>query len=405
MRNILFVDDEVDILESLQDSLRSLRRRWNMQFACGGESAISHMAEGSFDVIVSDIRMPGVDGLEVLQYAKDNHPEILRIALTGYSDDSSTIKLTKLAQRYLTKPCSVDELNSVICRDSGLVTAFDLPVVREMAGSAGRLPAGDSVQRKLMECLNSDDTSAEDVADIIETDVALTAKILQLVNSSFFRRQSSIVSARHAVGYLGVEVIRTLLLADQLFSESEESQLPDEYDAKALYKHSMLCSSIAKSIVPTENLMSVSVTASLLHDVGKLIIANSRPELVPDLLCKVPGGNTEWVDSDTERKILGCSHSEVGGYILNLWGIPTEIVEAVTFHDNPSSVSTKSIDAVGVVHLANYLSHWVVQEDKDDLLDHKLDFDFVMKVDAMDKVVQWQEIALDVYSDFNSATH
>ena len=133
MKKILFVDDEPAVLDGLEDSLRKFRRRWDMTFACGGDAAISKMTDSNYDVVVSDVRMPGLSGIEVLQYAKDNHPNAVRIALTGYADENNTIKLTELAQRYLTKPCAVDELDEVISRDTGLIEAFDNPIVQELA--------------------------------------------------------------------------------------------------------------------------------------------------------------------------------------------------------------------------------------------------------------------------------
>lgn len=397
MRNILFVDDEEAVLDGLQDSLRTHRRRWNMNFALGGEAAMSQLAEGTFDVIVSDVRMPGVDGVDVLQYAKDHHPKTIRIALTGYSDDANTIKLTKLAQRYLTKPCSVADLDDAICRDSGLVEAFDLPVVQELAGSAGRLPIGDSVQQQLMRCLNTDDNSLESLADIIEKEPALTAKVLQLANSAFFRRQSSVTSARHAVSYLGFDVMRSLLLADQLFNTPSDCHTPNRLDIEALSEHSNLCSIIAKAITPENDPMPTAMTAGLLHDVGKIVIARSRPELLPQLLMVSDEGTKTWVDTERERDILGCSHAEVGGYFLNLWGIPTDIVEAVTFHDDPGKIFTKDLDAIGIVHISNYLAHWVRSgSDKEDV-EKKLDTDYIFRWDAMEKVDDWRQLAFDIF--------
>ena len=159
MKKILFVDDEPAILEGLQDSFRKHRRRWDMTFACGGEAAIEKMSESEFDVIVSDVRMPGVGGIDVLRFAMEKHPKAIRIALTGFADEESTIQLTALAQRYLTKPCAVNELDEAISRDSGLIEAFDNSVVQELAGSAGCLPSSDSIQQLLLDKLNSCDGS------------------------------------------------------------------------------------------------------------------------------------------------------------------------------------------------------------------------------------------------------
>lgn len=402
MRKILFVDDEPEVLESLQDSLRSHRRRWDMTFACGGQDALSELDNSSFDVIVSDVRMPDTDGVSVLRYAKEHHPKTIRIALTGYANDKNTIELTKLAQRFLTKPCTVEELDEAILRDSGLVEAFDNPIVQELAGSAGRLPADNSVQRTLLEKMNEPEISVEELGDIVERDVALTAKVLQLANSSFFRRQSSIMSSHHAVSYLGLDTLRSLLLADQLFNGDKMAAAPDSFDFKALHNHSVLCSTIAKAISPTEDLGSAAMTAGLLHDIGKIIIVRERPVAAADLIVgQEPSCN--WVDSQSERDILGCTHAEIGGYFLNLWGIPTRVVEAVTFHDAPQGIYSKALDAVGIVHISNYLAHWAVEGDQQPMNERKLDRSYLEGLGVLDTLDFWKETTRGIVDERQAA--
>lgn len=399
MKKILFVDDEPAILDGLQDALRKHRRRWDMTFACGGEAAITEMSSKCYDAVVSDVRMPGVGGVDVLQYAKDKHPKTIRIALTGFADEKSTIKLTALAQRYLTKPCAIDDLDDAITRDSGLIEAFDNPYVQELAGGAGRLPASDNARKLLLDKLNSTEGSVEDVADIIEEDLALTAKILQLANSSFFRRQTSVSSARHAVSYLGVDVIRSLVLADQLFERSEEIPKMDYFDIDALRRHSLMTSTIAREIAPKTDIATVAMTAGLLHDVGKIVIALQKPEIIGSLVNVSGGAPYEWVDSATERDIIGCTHAEVGGYFLNLWGVPTSIVEAVTFHDDPAAVFTREFDAVGVVHMSNYLAHWGASKDGGEAVENKLDREYMKNVKMADNEELWKGYITEIFSE------
>lgn len=396
MKKVLFVDDEPAVLDGLEDMLHKHRRRWDMTFACGGDAAISEMTDTSYDVVVSDVRMPSVGGVDVLKYAKENCPNAIRIALTGFSDEGSTIKLTELAQRYLTKPCSVEDLDDAITRDSGLIEAFDNPRVQELAGSAGRLPADESIQSKLLACLNSSEGSVEEIAALVEDDLALTAKVLQLANSSFFRRQVSVVSARQAVTHLGIEVIRSLVLADQLFEKSNEVPKMDYFDIHAMHRHSQLCSLIAREIATSPEMATVAMTAGLLHDVGKLLVAIDKPELVASLVGAQEGPPYTWISVEREREILGCTHSEVGGYFLNLWGVPTPVVEAVTFHDTPSEIYVRELDAVGVVHISNYLAYWAVSKEPNTSVQGKLDEEFVNSIGMNDRLEEWKATAIKI---------
>lgn len=399
MKKVLFVDDEPAVLAGLEDLLHGFTNCWDMTFICGGEDAIKAMGRADYDVVVSDIRMPGVNGVEVLEHAKCHHPKATRIALTGYTDDSSTIKLTRLAQRYLRKPCSMEDLDEAISRDCGLIEAFDNVVVKELAGKAGRLPGSSSSQSNLLELLNTDNSSVEEITNIVEKDVALTAKVLQLVNSSFFRRQRSIDSASEAVSYLGSDTLRSLVLANQMFEMTKCLPTISGFNPIQLQQHCVLTSTIARELIADNEQSATAFTAGLLHDVGKIIIALEKPELIPALVGDTGGHENSWVNSESERDILGCTHAELGGCFLNIWGLPTPIVEAVTFHDSPASVFSKEFDAVGIVHVSNYLAHWSADKGEDKRINAKLNRDYLESKDVIDHLEQWQEQALDAHKN------
>lgn len=404
MKKILFVDDEPAILEGLKDLLHGFRHNWDMSFVCGGESAVEMLFDGNYDAVVSDIRMPGVGGEDVLEYAKKNHPQTIRIALTGYTDAQSTIEITRLAHRFLRKPCSLEELDEAISRDCGLIEAFDNEVVKELVGKAGRLRASDDVHQTLLDALDAGNGSIEEITKIVEQDVALTAKVLQLVNSSFFRRQRSINSAHEAISYLGADVLRHLVLANKMFEMTKDLPTIAGFDPSSLQQHCILTSTIAQELTPDKELSKIAFTAGLLHDVGKLIIAQEKPELIRALVGNVDGQANSWVNVESERDILGCTHAEVGGCFLNWWGLPTPIVEAVTFHDNPASIFTREFDAIDIVHVSNYLAHWVVGDSADERVEARLDTEYLEMREEFDMLDCWRELATDIYSDSGASS-
>lgn len=397
MKKILFVDDEPAVLEGLQDLLHGFSHRWDMSFICGGEEAIATMSMANYDAVVSDVRMPGVNGADVLEYAKNNHPQTIRIALTGYADVQSTIEITRLAHRYLRKPCSLDDLDEVITRDCGLIEAFDNVVVKELVGKSGRLRVSNNVNQTLLDALDSDYGSNDEVTRLVEQDVALTAKVLQLVNSSFFKRQRSINSANEAVNYLGADVLKNLVMANMMFEMSANLPSIAGFDSNILQQHCILTSAIAQSLIPDKELSTVAFTAGLLHDVGKLIIAQEKPELLPALVGESNGLASSWVNADSERDILGCTHAEVGGCFLNWWGLPTPIVEAVTFHDEPASIFTRDLNAIDIVHVSNYLAHWVKSDTSDERIEAKLDKEHLDRREVTDTMDSWKALAKDIY--------
>ena len=402
MKKILFVDDEPAILEGLQDLLRSLRHRWDMSFICGGQAAIATMNDTDYDVVVSDIRMPGVGGVDVLGYAKIHRPQTIRIALTGYADAQSTVEISRLAHRYLRKPCSIDDLDEVISRDCGLIEAFDNVVVKELVGATGRLSAEKSVHQALIDALDGGNGSIDEVTKIVEQDLALTAKVLQLVNSSFFRRQRSITSANEAVVYLGADVLKQLVLANMMFEMTQDIPNVAGFNPISLQRHCVLTSAIAQELTADSGLSKIAFTAGLLHDVGKLIIAQERSDLIPTLVGNSDGLVNSWVNAESERDILGCTHAEVGGCFLNLWGLPTPIVEAVTFHDDPSSIFTRKLNAIDLVHISNYLAHWSGTDSPDERVEAKLDTEYVARRDVDHELDGWREMATEIRNAVDS---
>lgn len=110
---ILFVDDEPRVLRGLERTLGSLRGEWDMAFAGGGEAALALCSAGrAFDVVVSDIRMPGVDGTALLHRVRTLLPDAVRIALTGHADQDETLR--GLVHGFLAKPCDPRELRALV---------------------------------------------------------------------------------------------------------------------------------------------------------------------------------------------------------------------------------------------------------------------------------------------------
>src|SRR5580692_6285327 len=116
MTRILFVDDEPQVLQGLRSSLYTRRENWDMHFAQGGAKAIELMQESHFDVLVTDLRMPGVDGTTLLARTRVDSPDTICIVLSGYADEEQSHRLISLAHRYLSKPCEPARLEECVDR-------------------------------------------------------------------------------------------------------------------------------------------------------------------------------------------------------------------------------------------------------------------------------------------------
>src|SRR6202012_4878179 len=127
-KRILFVDDEEFALRGLDRLLRSMREEWEMEFVNSGDKALARMTETPFDVVVSDMRMPGMNGAELLNEVMKRHPKTVRLILSGFADRDLILKCVGSTHQYLAKPCDGHELKMAVMRASALEESLESEV-------------------------------------------------------------------------------------------------------------------------------------------------------------------------------------------------------------------------------------------------------------------------------------
>jgi len=394
-RRILFVDDERLVLEGLEDLLGRYRREWDMAFAAGGRAALQQMERTPFDVIVTDMRMPEMDGAALLRAVKEEHPETVRIVLSGYAELQVAMRAVPVAHQFLNKPCDAELLGKVIERACGLHAIMSDEDVRRIVGGVKRLPTLPATYASLARTLADEQAGAKDVSRIIEEDDAVSARVLQLANSAFFGIGRPISAVEQAVSYLGIRTIQQLVLAAGLFDGIE---LPrrSAISLAALRDHALLTAGIARRIVAGYRREAEDAsTAGLLHDVGKLLMAAELPE-------KLAAASNAAQESgrplyQAERELNGVTHAEVGAYLLGVWGLPYPIVEAVANHHSPGRVHQPGFDALTAVHVANALAHECVPAGAGARA-ATLDEDYIATLGLADQVPAWREFARELAS-------
>jgi len=356
---ILFVDDEPRVLEGLQRSLRALRKEWSMAFATGGEAALEVLSREPFDVIVTDMRMPGMDGAALLEEVTARYPDTLRIVLSGQSDLESVLKSAGVTHQYLSKPCSADLLKDAVSRAVALRELLADSTLKQLVSRMGSIPSVPPLYVELMTCLKSQETTIERVSSIIQKDMGMTAKVLQLVNSSFFGATGRISSAADAVTYLGLETIRALLLTLHAFSEFKPGGAPS-FSMQDLWRHSLATGALAERILqtmPSNGKVELDQMrlVGLLHDVGRLVLAANLPGKYEQAHALAQERRLpRW---ESERQVFGTTHAEVGAYLLGLWGLPEAMVEVVAYHHAPRSSPHADSAMLIALHVADALDN------------------------------------------------
>ena len=357
-RKILFVDDEPRILDGLRRMLRSMRQEWEMSFAQSGQEALDILDREPFGVIVADIRMPGMTGAQLLMKVAERYPKMVRIVLSGQADEETVLEAVKQVHQYLSKPCDAETLKSKIARACALSDVLENDALKGVISQIGTLPSLPSLYQKIEQELQSPDASAKNAGDIVAQDIAMSAKMLQLVNSAFFGIRQHVSSPLQAVILLGLETVKNLVLSVQVFAQFDQPALKS-LSLQELWSHSMTVGAYAKRLATNEDAgrqaIDYAFIGGLLHDVGKLVLAASLPEEYTSAHTLADTENIAL--HEAERSTFGTTHAEVGCYLMGLWGLPNPIVEALAFHHRPGTYMANGFDTLTAVHIANALLH------------------------------------------------
>lgn len=351
---ILFVDDEETVLRLLQRTVASMGAGWETACATSGEAALALLEQQSFEIVVSDMRMPGMSGGQLLNEIMRRHPGTVRIMMSGYADEAHVLKCVGATHQFLAKPFDLGALKVRLARIRSLKARLPNAEIKKLLAQRDHLPSIPSVYHQMLEALQSPDCPTQRLGEIVATDPGLTAKLLQLVNSAFFGAAREVSSAEEAVMILGVGIVRALALSVHVFSAFERVAAPD-WSVEQLWHHSLRVGRLARKLVEVEEageeLWEPAFTAGVLHDIGKLLLADSLSDTYLTLHSRALKEGRPLIE--LEREAFGVTHAEVGAYLLDLWGLPTSLVEAVAFHHEPGKTLEPRFSSLTAIHVAN----------------------------------------------------
>lgn len=333
---IVFVDDESAILQAMRRMLRGHRDKWDMQFIDNGHDAIEYMSSNPVHAIVSDMRMPGMNGAELLNWVKRQRPEVIRIALSGHSDAQMTMESLGATHQFISKPADPGQIECTLMRTLKLrKTLRDKAVLEVVTGMQG-IPALPNIYNELTALISRDDFGMDEVGAIIEKDIALSASLLKVVNSAFFGFFGHVESPSQAASVLGVQMLKNLVLSEQVFSHFKDQDI--DIDLLTRLNHSSqkiaaLANKFAVAIRMDKRIVDHCQIAGFLCHLGDFVCAS--------LLRDQPA-----------IKSGDISPEAIGGHILALWSLPDSVVEAVVFYKKPLIGFGDQLLPVHVVHAA-----------------------------------------------------
>lgn len=391
-KRILFVDEDPTFLDSLNAMLRQGPSEWHLSFRTTARDALLEMARADFDVIVTGVRLSDMGAHELLNEVLRRYPLVVRIAFSRGMQPELAIRTVNPAHQYLMLPCDAARLRKTLEAAFRIRTMLVSPKLKTLISRITSLPSLPAVHDKLIASLNDPEISSRALGEIIAQDVALTSKILQITNSSFFGLYRYIASPSEAAVYLGVDTIRALTLSAGVFAAFRQTGLPRAF-IEQLQAHSTVTGTLAGAIANAEGLVKrvsdTSMVAGLLHDIGKLVLASNYPKEYADAL------NTAGKDglsaTEAEQQCFGETHAEIGAYLLWLWGFPDPVCHAVAYHHLPSLCSAAQFTAAGAIHVADALDH----EEASTGIVAKMDERYLASLGLADRVPEWRGIRLE----------
>lgn len=352
---ILLVDDEVQVLRGVSRMLESEMDEWDVETANSGPEALNMLDSEKYNVVVSDMRMPGMDGAQLLAEIAEQFPDVLRVVLSGQADRDTVMRAIQPMHQYLAKPCDPQMLIDVISRAEVFQATILSVDVLKAIGNANCMPSIPEIVSDLNQELESNTCNTSSIAAIVSRDPVVSARILQLANSAIFGLQHPVVELDQAIGVIGSEMVRSLVLTQALMAEGKhDTLLPTE----KLFEHSFRTAVVTRELAEIASLdfrqLNTIFTGGLLHDIGKVLLVNAFPERYEKVLAQAQSANRPV--SEFELREFGATHEGVGAYLLEMWGIPAEIIEIVGAHHNFEVCAKRNL-RFQIVYAANWIAN------------------------------------------------
>ncbi|KZZ52398.1 hypothetical protein A3765_01280 [Oleiphilus sp. HI0130] len=377
MMRILFVDDEQNILDGIQRAL--FDSDWDIETANSGEDALECFEEEPFDVIVSDMRMPGMDGEKLLGKIEEKYPDTVRVVLSGQADQAAALRSSFISHRWLDKPFDPDELINVLSLIENALNSMPNSEMRRLICGIRSLPSPPRVYAQIQSLIQNN-ADLENIAAVIEEDAALATKVLQVTNSALFSRGGETTDVHAAVVRLGAEMVKEFVLFAETYSTVSSSPL---LDIEKITKESFMISKMAALIAADidQSMVADAQLAGLLSDLGQGALIQAFPDKAQEYVDRISYATEKEIE-EIELELFGLADAQVGAYLLLMWGFSAEIFNAVlTGRLYERSISSSSVLPV-IIHMARQLARGI------DVLP-----ELIERFDLSEKLPDWKEQA------------
>lgn len=393
-KRILIVDDDQSVLEGIRRLLHRKKDEWKIEFVSSGSDALSAMRKSKYDIIISDLLMAGMNGVKLLEKVRGKYPDTIRFMLSGYNDKTLIDRAVRVVHQFLAKPCSTQVLEKMIDQAFDLRKKLRNDKIRGILSNLSSLPVMPAAYQHVIELLMEPGVSPRQVGRAIAQDVGMSTKILQVVNSAFYGLRSKIVDPVHAAAYLGLKTVEGLILSDGIFSKMPYEKI-NRFGVKGLQDHCIRVGALTRTICSSMNMseedVDVANMAGIMHDTGKILMISEFDEQLFEAI-KI-SRNQQRPMWEVEQEVIGLTHAEMGGCLLELWGLPDVIMECAAYHHTPTDYLHSQFSILSAVYIADTLDHHLCSGFGDGAC-AGIDMDYLEKINVVDKFSNWWRIHL-----------
>ncbi|MEM9399580.1 MAG: response regulator [Verrucomicrobiota bacterium] len=396
-KRVLLVDHSTQVLETFAKCIKKLEPEWIVDIAQSGKEALNQLRTNPYNIILSDMNIQDMDGPTLLKKVRTEFPYTARFIHAGPAELNDALKSVNVAHQYLLKPYPPKELVKCIHLAITEENLQQLDRLRDAIMGLDNIPSIPKLYIEIKDTFDDPHSNIQDIGTLIGKDPGMTAKILKLVNSAFFGHSQRITNPAEAAAYLGIELIKTLVLSLHIFDQYEEEKLKD-FNLPGLWEYSMRVAQTARMIAQMEktnrSMQDEAFTAGLLHDMGQLVLITNFTSDYRSLCNESQMNPVNLIKAEKER--FGIDHAEVGAFLMQLWGIPSEIVQAIRYHHNPSDAQETKFSALTAIHSASMLlgsNHPITTANASGL--QTIDMDYLEKLNLENRLPEWAEIIVD----------
>lgn len=357
-KHMLFVDDDANVLRGMKRLFHAMRDSWDVEFAESGREALDLMAAKPVDLIMADVQMPGMSGLELFAITRRLYPRVIRFALSGYTDKEVLLNAIGLSHQFFAKPCNADILKSAMIKVLRFHSALRAASVQAMVAGVQTFPVLPEHRAMLLEALGRGQVTIREVAQIVEQDMAMAATVFHLAYWECFDPRRGVANAECAIRNLGLDFLRSAAFTADLFRACPDD-LIEIFHLRDLFAHSAAASGMAEAMArtmsPEDAVADDARVAGLFHDIGKLVLISQRRDEYEQIWKRHLSSGLSL--QRLEHEVFNTTHAEIGGALMTLWGFPWHIVEAVSFHHKPQKTDPASYETVMSVHMGDGMAH------------------------------------------------